>query len=146
MKRNNIVDEIQDRDLEQLYQIVKQVFKSKSEYEKILENYKLLKENKDVHLLGYYIDDKLVGNVILNVITLPSGKEATIWDVAVKEKYRRLGIASKLMIRAEEIAKTYDDISRIWLFSGFHRTGAHELYRKLGYDENKDKAFIKEIK
>ena len=146
MKRNNIVDEIQDRDLKQLYQIVKQVFKSKSEYEKIIENYKLLKENKDVHLLGYYIDDELVGTVILNVLTLPSGKEATIWDLAVKEDYRRLGIASKLMIRAEEIARNYDDISRIWLFSGFHRTGAHELYRKLGYDENKDKAFIKEIK
>ena len=145
MKRNNIVDEIQDRDLKQLYQIVKQVFKSKSEYEKIIENYKLLKENKDVHLLGYYIDDELVGTVILNVLTLPSGKEATIWDLAVTEDYRRLGIASKLMIRAEEIARTYDNISRIWLFSGFHRTGAHELYRKLGYDENKDKAFIKEI-
>ena len=143
MKRNNIVDEIQDRDLKQLYQIVKQVFKSKSEYEKIEKNYKLLMENKDVHLLGYYIDDELVGTVILNVITLPSGKEATIWDLAVDEDYRRLGIASKLMIRAEKIARTYDDISRIWLFSGFHRTGAHELYRKLGYDENKDKAFIK---
>lgn len=146
MKRNNIVDKIQDRDLEQLYQIIKQVFNNESDYEKIEKNYKLLKENKDIHLLGYYIDDELVGTVILNVITLPSGKEATIWDVAVKEEYRRLGIASKLMIRAEEIARTYDDISRIWLFSGFHRTGAHELYRKLGYDENKDKAFIKEIK
>ena len=146
MKRNNIVDKIQDKDLEQLYQIIKQVFKNKSDYKKVEENFNQLKGNKDVHLLGYYIDDELVGTVILNVITLPSGKEATIWDVAVKEEYRRLGIASKLMIRAEEIAKTYDDISRIWLFSGFHRTGAHELYRKLGYNENKDKAFIKEIK
>ena len=38
-------------------------------------------------------------------MTLPSGKEATIWDLAVEEEYRRLGIATKLMTNAEEIAK-----------------------------------------
>ena len=48
------------------------------------------------------------------------------------------------MNKAEEIAKQ-EDIKRIWLFSGFHRKYAHELYRKLGYDENRDKAFVKEI-
>jgi len=92
----------------------------------------------------YYINDNLVGTVTLNILTLPSGKDATIWDLAIKEEYRRLGIATKLMDKAEEIAKQ-EDISRIWLFSGFHRKCAHELYRKLGYDENRDKAFVKQI-
>ena len=76
--------------------------------------------------------------------SLPSGKEATIWDVAVNEEHRRLGIATKLMNKAEEIARE-EEIKRIWLFSGFHRKEAHELYKKLGYDENRDKAFVKEI-
>lgn len=75
---------------------------------------------------------------------MPSGKTATIWDLAIKEEYKRLGIATKLMNKAEEIAKE-ENITRIWLFSGFHRKGAHELYKKLWYDENRDKAFVKQI-
>lgn len=55
-----------------------------------------------------------------------------------------MGIATKLMNKAEEIAKQ-EDITKIWLFSGFHRKYAHELYRKLGYDEDRDKAFVKQI-
>lgn len=146
MKRDNVIDEIQERDLKQLWRIDREVLNNKAEYEEVQKNYKELKENKDIYALGYYIEDNLVGVVMLNIITLPSGKEATIWDLAVKEECRRMGIATKLMNKAEEIARSYDDISRIWLFSGFHRTGAHELYRKLGYDENRDKAFIKVIK
>ena len=76
-------------------------------------------------------------------MTSPAGKEATIWDLAIDENYRRLGIATKLMNKAEEIANSYEENISIWLFSGFHRKNAHELYRKLGYDENRDKAFVK---
>ena len=76
---------------------------------------------------------------------MPSGKEATIWNLAVIEEYRKLGIATKLMIKAEEIVKSYEDVSRIWLFSGVQRKEAHKLYNKLGYDENVDKAFVKYI-
>ena len=144
MKRDNVVNIIEEKDLEQLQQILKDVFNNTISYEKMENLYKISKENKDIYILGYYIDDNLVGTVTLNILTLPSGKDATIWDLAIKEDYRRLGIATKLMNKAEEIAKQ-EDIKRIWLFSGFHRKCAHELYRKLGYDENRDKAFVKEI-
>lgn len=144
MKRDNVVNIIEEKDLEQLQQILKDVFNNTISYEKMQNLYKISKENKDIYILGYYIDDNLVGTVTLNILTLPSGKDATIWDLAIKENCRRLGIATKLMNKAEEIAKQ-EDIKRIWLFSGFHRKCAHELYRKLGYDENRDKAFVKEI-
>ena len=144
MKRDNIVNIIEERDLKQFQQILKHVFNNTISYEKMQNLYKISKENKDIYILGYYIDDNLVGTVTLNILTLPSGKDATIWDLAIQEDYRRLGIATKLMNKAEEIAKQ-EDIKRIWLFSGFHRKCAHELYRKLGYDENRDKAFVKEI-
>lgn len=145
MKRDNIVSNIEEKDLEQLKQILKDVFNNNISYEKMQNLYKISKDNKDIHVLGYYINDNLVGTVTLNILTLPSGKEATIWDLAIKDEYRRLGIATKLMNKAEEIAKQ-ENITRIWLFSGFHRKCAHELYRKLGYDENRDKAFVKQIK
>lgn len=144
MERNNIIREIEEKDLTQLQQILKNVFNNSISYENMQDLYKIAKDNKDIHILGYYVNDNLVGTVTLNILTLPSGKDATIWDLAIKEEYRRLGIATKLMTRAEEIAKK-EDITRIWLFSGFHRQCAHELYRKLGYDENRDKAFVKQI-
>lgn len=144
MKRDNIINIIEERDLEQLQQILKNVFNNSISYEKMQNFYKISQKNKDIYILGYYINDNLVGTVTLNILTLPSGKDATIWDLAIKEEYRRLGIATKLMDKAEEIAKE-ENITRIWLFSGFHREGAHELYKKLGYDENRDKAFVKQI-
>ena len=144
MKRDNIVNIIEEKDLEQLQQILKNAFNNDISYEKMQNLYKISKENKDTYILGYYIDDNLVGTVTLNISTMPSGKTATIWDLAIKEECKRLGIATKLMKKAEEIAKE-QNITRIWLFSGFHRKGAHELYKKLGYDENRDKAFVKQI-
>lgn len=144
MERDNIIDEIEESDLKELQMILKKVFNNSKSYEEIQNLYKICKNNKDIHVLGYYIKDNLVGTLTLNILTLPSGKDAMIWDVATKEEYRRLGIATKLMNKAEEIVKK-ENIERIWLFSGTHRKGAHELYRKLGYDENRDKAFVKQI-
>lgn len=145
MIRDNIITEIQEKDLKQLQKIVKQAFNSNTSDSKIQRFYEVSKNNDDIYVLGYYIENNLVGTVTLNILTTTSGKDATIWNLAVLEKYRKLGIATKLMIKAEEIVKTYDDIDRIWLFSGVQRKEAHKLYNKLGYDENIDKAFIKYV-
>lgn len=145
MKRNNIISEIEERDLIQLQQILKDVFNNDISYEKMKDFYKISKQKGDVYTLGYYLDDNLVGTVILNIMTIPSGREATIWDLAIKEEYRKLGIATKLMNEAEEIVKSYDNIKDIWLFSGYHREDEHKLYEKLGYDGNLDRGFRKRI-
>ena len=144
MKRNNIICELEENDLPQLQQILFEVFNNKISLEEMKNLYKNAKINSDIHILGYYIEDTLVGTVTLNILTMPARREATIWDLAIKNNYRRLGIATKLMIQAEEIAKA-ENIKRIWLFSGFHRENAHKLYKKLGYNENRDKAFVKEF-
>ncbi len=96
--------------------------------------------------MGYYINNNLVGVIALNVLTLPTSKEATIWDVTVKQDFRRKGIATKLMKKAEDIViSNYDDVDKLWLFSGNQRIGVHKLYRSLGYNDNVDKAFLKKI-
>ena len=89
MKRDNIINIIEERDLEQLQQILKNVFNNSISYEKMQNFYKISQENKDIYILGYYINDNLVGTVTLNILTLPSGKDATIWDLAIKEEPRR---------------------------------------------------------
>ncbi len=98
MKRDNIVSNIAEKDLEQLQQILKDVFNNNISYEKMQNLYKISKDNKDIHVLGYYINDNLVGTVTLNILTLPSGKDATIWDLAIREEYIK-AIEEKIKLR-----------------------------------------------
>lgn len=146
MEKNDEIKEIEEKDLEELIAIYKEAFNSNIKQEEVEKTYAKMKELRDVYWLGYYIEGKIVGTLTLYIIVKPTGKQAMIWDLAVKEEKRRKGIATKLMHRAEEIVKQEGEIDKIWLFSRFTRKGAHELYRKLGYDENRDKAFVKSIK
>ena len=145
MIRDNVIEEIRKQDLDQLQKIMKQAFNSNASESKTQDFYEISKSNKDIYVLGYYIKNILVGTVTLNILPTPSRKQATIWNLAVLEEYRKLGIATKLMIKAEEIVKNYEDVGRIWLFSGVQGKEAHKLYNKLVYDENIDKAFVKQI-
>ena len=138
------IKDVQEKDLEILKEMLKNTFNNNISYEEMKEFYKISKNDKNIHVLGYYINDNLVGTITLNISILPSGKDAIICDFSVKEEYRRLGIGTKLMNKAEEIAKM-ENVDMIYLFSGYHRKGAHELYKKLGYDGDRDRAFIKKI-
>lgn len=141
--RDNIIQEIEEKDMEELYNVLITTFNSDTKFNKFEELYNLSIKNSNTHILGYYKNDILVGTLLYNILVLPNEKEITIWNVAVKEEFRREGIATKLMEKVDEIAKQEIDVARIWLFSGRNRTSAHNLYKKLGYDDKYDKAFIK---
>jgi len=143
--RNGIVSEIEEKDLIEVQQILKEVFNNNITYEKMKQFYNQSKEQGNVYLYGYYIKDKLVGMIMLNIAILPAGRKATIWDLAVSEKYRNQGIATKLIKKVESVLENEEDIKKIWLFSGIKREVAHHLYKKLGYNENDNKAFYKKI-
>ena len=144
MNRNNIICKLNKNDLYQLKQLLDNSFAyniSLSEMESLYFN---IINDSNTYIFGYFINDKLVGTLTLKILFLIHGKDAMIWDLTVMQEYRQLGIATKLMIYAEKIVKD-EKIKRIWLFSGLHRENAHKLYKKLGYNENRDKAFFKEI-
>ena len=101
----DIIKDVQEKDLEILKEMLKNTFNNNISYEEMKEFYKISKNDKNIHVLGYYINDNLVGTITLNISILPSGKDAIICDFSVKEEYRRLGIGTKLMNKAEEIAK-----------------------------------------
>ena len=65
MTRNNIIAEIQEKDLEQLQKIMKQVFNSNTSDSKAQRFYEVSKNNSDIYVLGYYIENNLVGTVTL---------------------------------------------------------------------------------
>lgn len=139
------IRKVTQKDLPEWRKLLKEVFNNTTTIETMENRYQSIQNNGNIHILGCFIKDKLVGTVLVNILVMPSGKEATIWDLAVSSKYRKQGIASKLMQKAEEIIKEDKEIKHIWLFSGVQRTEAHKLYTKLGYDENRDKAFVKTI-
>lgn len=140
---NQSIRKIKENELVEYKKLLEDVFNNHTTIQDMKKSYKLIKDDENTHILGYFRDNQLVGTLTLKIIIMPSGKEATIWDLAVSKEYRRQGIASELMKKAETIVKEDKAIRRIWLFSGFHRKEAHELYNKLGYDENRDKAFVK---
>ena len=55
MIRDNIITEIQEKDLKQLQKIVKQAFNSNTSDSKIQRFYEVSKNNDDIYVVGYYI-------------------------------------------------------------------------------------------
>jgi len=78
-----------------------------------------------------------------NVLYFPT--MANILGIAVSADFRRQGIGSALLKRAEEWARE-NGASSMRLNSGENRKQAHEFYRAQGYiDDKKQLRFIKEL-
>ena len=101
-------------------------------------NYELLKEylnSNDIEFTNY-IDE-------FNLMLKIAEEHKCVDDISVNSNKEVIDFLKKL----EELkdVKKYEDINRIWLFSGYQREKAHKLYKKLGYNEKLDKAFVKQI-
>ncbi len=94
-------------------------------------------EDDDGHIAGIIHVEKY------NVLYFPT--MANILGLAVAADYRRQGIGSALLKRAEEWARKNGACS-MRLNSGESRKQAHEFYRAQGYtDDKKQLRFIKEL-
>jgi len=74
-----------------------------------------------------------LGDVLAGLIeTVDEKNQLLIENVAVSPEFQGLGLGSKLMAHAEEIATSlgYD---RVWLYTNQRFTDNIALYRKLGY-------------
>ena len=68
-----------------------------------------------------------------------------IQGLAVAKRYQKNGYGKALMEAVESWARD-NNISLVRLNSGKTRTGAHEFYRKLGYDNEKEQIrFMKKV-
>lgn len=144
--RDEEIFEIEERDLNDVQNILLKIFNNKITYDKMKEFYQICKENKNVYLYGYYIKNQIVGIIFLDVTILLSGKKAMIWNLGVLEEYRNRGIATKLINKVETIVKEqYKDIKIIRLFSGDQKKQAHKLYEHLGYNGVDFKAYCKTL-
>ena len=91
------------------------------------------------------VDGKIVGYTSCIIgYNLFDGKHPfmTLWYVGTHPDYRRKGVATKLFQTIEEIARE-NHCELIYFTSEMYRKDAHAFYEKMGYDQNKSKAFIK---
>lgn len=90
-------------------------------------------------------ENKVIGYVHLNdydVIYAPHMKN--IMGIAVSREYKRMGVGSALLAKAEEWAKE-TGAKGVRLVSGASREGAHEFYRSRGYSGEKKQINFKKI-
>ena len=70
---------------------------------------------------------------------------ANLLGLAVKDEFQKMGIGKALVLASEDWAKSYG-IKLMRVNSGMSRSGAHEFYRHLGYDSEKQQIrFMKKL-
>lgn len=100
-----------------------------SEDAKILNYFKYMIRQKYNFLLGYYIDNNIVGYTFIKGID----KETALLDgLYVEEEYRNKGIATKLITTAFKICKN-NNINFLDVNVMYENKEAQRLYNKFGF-------------
>ena len=91
------------------------------------EQIKFALNNENYTVFNAVLDNEIVGFIMLSI-----SDELNIDSVAVKKEFRNLGIATKLITRAEEFAKE-KEINTLSLEVAYTNITAYLLYKKLGF-------------
>lgn len=143
-----IIEDLKYEDIEECYEMNKQIFNEEYGLEEVKELYKKLCNNKENYrFLVAKMEGKIVGYTsVIMAYNLFDGNRPlmTLWWVGTHPDYRHKGVASRMFEEIEKIAKE-NNCELIYFTSENYRTGAHQFYQKMGYDINKNKAFEKEL-
>ena len=108
------------------------------------EIWEQIQNDDKITYLGAYENDQLIATCFLTIIPNFSNQGRPIGfieNVVTDEKWRGKGFGSLLLKKAIELAKE-QNCYKVFLESGITRTGAHDFYRSLGFDDTSKKAFI----
>ena len=108
------------------------------------EIWEQIQNDDKISYLGAYENDQLIATCFLTIIPNFSNQGRPIGfieNVVTDEKWRGKGVGSQLLKKAIELAKE-QNCYKVFLESGITRTGAHDFYRSLGFDDTSKKAFI----
>ena len=111
--------------------------------EKRDEVWEQIQKDDKITYLGAYENDQLIATCFLTIIPNLSNQGRSIGfieNVVTDENWRGKGVGTQLLKKAIEIAKE-QNCYKVFLESGITRTGAHEFYRTLGFDDTNKKAF-----
>jgi len=99
--------------------------------------------NKNIHYFGAIDDGKVVSScycVIIPNLTNFNRPICFVENVVTDKKYRKQGLAGKVIKMAVETAKK-SGCYKVILQSGIARKEAHQFYENLGFNGNSKKAF-----
>ena len=140
-----IIEDLKFEDIDKVYALTKLVFKESYDIDKVKDLYnRIHNDTKTYRFLVAKIDGKVVGYTSCCMsYNLFDGDRPfmTLWWVCVDESYRRQGIATQLLGKAESIAKE-NNCDMICFLSEDYRVDAHQFYIKNGYHMN-SKGFMK---
>lgn len=77
--------------------------------------------------------ERIVGTVLLVLVTILAGRKAWIEDVIVDQEYRGHGVAGRLMETAEEVCRNFGAMY-VSLTSSPERNSARKMYERRGYE------------
>ena len=118
-------------DLQALYKIERECFSS--EAFSIEELSFLIKNPNSISLMAK-IDEEIAGFIIGLIYNTKSEKIGHVLTLDVAKKYRRKGVAIKLMRKLEEKFRE-NDVKECFLEVRIDNEAAKRLYKKLGYRE-----------
>lgn len=85
---------------------------------------------------NYVVFTAKIESEVVGFVMLQKSDELNIDSVAVKKEFRNLGIATKLINKAEEYAKE-NKIQNLSLEVGYKNITAYLLYKKLGFEQRR---------
>lgn len=141
------IDQISYDDLCGLKELYEDSFGGQTDYEKMIETFRKIKNDPNYILLIAKVDKKVVGSVLGVICYELIGQSKpfmVLEDVAVLKQYRRKGIARQLLQKIEEQA-VLSNCNMILFVSSIHREGAHRLYESLGYGMDKVNGYRKRL-
>lgn len=144
------IRELDKKDLKSLLELYMQLDETNKalSFGKSETIWKEIAKNKNIKYIGAVDNGKVVSTcycVIIPNITNFGQSICFIENVVTNEKYRRQGLAKKVVEKAIEIARR-NNCYKVILQSGVKRTEAHKFYENMGFDGNSKKAFDMRIK
>jgi ribosomal protein S18 acetylase RimI-like enzyme len=120
-----------DEVLEALNDLLPQLLSSASPL--TAEDVNSIIQSQSSRLLMAEMDGRYVGSLTLTMVSIPTGTRAWIDDVVVSEKVRGMGVGSRLIRHALDLAEALG-ARTVNLTSNPSRSAANALYKKLGFE------------
>jgi ribosomal protein S18 acetylase RimI-like enzyme len=138
-------ESLTENDLEETYNLCRNVFGEFDSLENIKKTYDLCKDDPHYYFIVGKVDNKIVAYTTMIIFyDIFDGPYpiATLWYVCVDENYRRQGIATQMFEEIERIANE-NHCEIMYFTSQSDNYSAHKFYRSVGYSDTKEKAFVK---
>lgn len=139
--------QLREDELKEAYELCTRTFGEFVSFENVCETYKSCRDDKNYHFIVGRCDGKIVAYATMALVynlfdgTYPV---AYLWYVCVHEDYRRQGVARALFREIDRIADE-NSVEIISLSCRRDNTPAVNLYRSLGFTEEEDITFVKNI-